>query len=237
MSDLTILEIVQEAIQTTGLSKPSSLIGNGDRTATLALSLLKREVNRLARKTQWQNLQREVSFLSLAQEDQGAIATIMPNMAFIINDTIWNRDLKRPVFGPLSPQLQAQNKAFYQAGPWNQFYIREGHLWFYPKPAADQSIYIQYVSKAVGRSALDVEILNFSLDTDVPYGDDEALILGIRWRFLAKNELSYGQEKDDYDECVNNLIARDSSKGVLSMDGVKYDIMPGIFIPSGSWSL
>jgi len=234
---MNILEIVQESLSATGFVKPTSIIANSDRTASLAFSLLKLEVKALSRKTQFQALQREVLITTIAAENQGAIDTIIPNMDFILNDTMWNRSLNRPVFGPLSPQQTQQNKAFFQSGPWNQYFIREGNLYFYPIPAAGQQVYVQYISKAVGKTVGGVEINYFTEDTDIPFMDEEALILGVRWRFLAKNEVDYTQEKADYDECINNLIARDATKQVLSMDDVKYDIMPGIFVPSGSWTL
>lgn len=237
MSDLNILQIGQEAVSRMGLTKPTALIGSKDQTAIHILSLLKEEVKSLGRKISWQVLQREASLTTVAAQDQGAITTLIPNLGFIINDTIWNRTLKRPVFGPLSPQLQAQNKAFFQSGPWNQFYIREGHLWFYPQPVAGQSVYVQYVSKAVGKSYAGVEINAFTLDTDIPYLDDEALILGVKSRFRAAKGFDNTADIAEYTNCINDLIGRDASKPILSMDGTKYDIMPGIFIPAGSWSL
>lgn len=237
MSDLNILEIVQEASTRLGLSAPTSLIGSGDQTTKQMFSLLNESTKGISRAFSWECLQREASLTTVAAQDQGAISTLVPNLKSIINDTIWNRTLKRPVFGPLSPQLQAQNKAFFQSGPWNQFYIREGHLWFYPQPVAGQSVYVQYISKAVGKAYAGTEINKFTLDTDIPFFDEELLILAIKWRFRRAKRFDSTDEKQDYEGCLNDLIARDGSKPVLSMDGTKYDIMPGIFIPAGSWPL
>jgi hypothetical protein len=80
-------------------------------------------------------------------ETQGALTTIAPGCKFIVNDTIWNRTLRMPVFGPDGAQLWQQQKAMYYAGPWNQYRVRGGNILFVPVPTAGQSCYFEYVSQ------------------------------------------------------------------------------------------
>jgi hypothetical protein len=58
----------------------------------------------------------------------------------------------------------------------------------------------------------------FSSDLDVPFLDDRALIYGIKWRF--KKIKGYGgweNDRNDYVDFVDRLIARDGGAATLSM--------------------
>lgn len=234
----TALQIVQTASTRLGLTSPSYAAGASDLITLQLLALLNEEGQELARRYPWTALQNEGSFTTLAAEDQGAISTIASGLNYIINDTIWNRSLRRPVFGPRTPQEWQQNKAFAINGPWSSYRIKGGHLYMYPTPTAGQSCYFDYITKnwstdttgATGKESLTV-------DTDIVLLDDNLLTLGLVWRFKAAKGLEYAEDYNKYERQVLDAMARDGGKDMLSLTNTKYDIFPGVVVPSGSWNL
>ncbi len=183
----------------------------------------------------WQALTVETSFTTVAQQVQGQLSTICPNLKNIINDTIWNRDLRRPVFGPLAAQRYEQLQAMVMQGPWNQFIIQGNNLIFFPVPQAGQHCWFEYTSQNWCQSASGVAQSRFSADTDVLLLREDVFKLGMEWRWKKAKGLDYAQDFVDYETMLQNAKARDGSKDVINMGDVKYDIYPGILIPSGSW--
>ena len=233
---MTVLSIARSALGRIGLSKPNSIVGSTEKTSSQALELIVEECNDLASK-QWQALQREGTFTTVATESQGDINTIAPNLNYIVNDTLWNRSLRRPVFGPLVPATYQQNKAFFQSGPWSQYRIKDNELLFYPAPAVGNNIYFEYITKALYKDSLGVDKVEITADTDAMALDEELITLGIVWRFKQQKGLDYSEDFSKYTKRLNDLLARDGTKPVLHLDNSGYDVMPGIFVPAGSWSL
>ena len=233
---MTILSIAQAATGRIGLLPPSTLIGNTDATAVQILALLNEEVLEQTTKP-WQVLKAQANWVSLATEAQGSISTLFPNMLSITNDTLWNRSLKRPIFGPLSAQQYAQNKAFYQTGPWSQYYIEQGIMMFYPAPVAGQAIWAEYQTNLVANLFAGGQGSAFVDDRDSCIVDEEMVTLGIIWRFKAAKGLEYAEDVNKYENRRDDLLARDATKPVLNLDGTGFDILPGIFVPAGSWSV
>jgi len=111
------LSIVQAICGRLSLAIPNQAVGNTDTQITTILALCNEEGQELAARHEWTGLQTEATFTTLAVENQGAMETIAPGLGYIINDTIWNRSLRRPVYGPKSAQGWQQNKAFAINGP------------------------------------------------------------------------------------------------------------------------
>lgn len=237
---MTALSLVQSVCARVGIPKPTTAVSSTDTQVQQIVELANEEGRELAKRPTygWTKMMREATFTTVATEIQGSVDTIAPGLSLIINDTIWNRDLRRPIFGPLTPQRWQQLKAMNVTGPWNQFRIIGESLKFIPAPTAGQSCYFEYVSAhwcydpntAVTGSA-------FVQDTDLTYLDEELMILGVIWRWKAAKGLPYAEDFNKYERQVIDAIARDGSKDVLNMAGVRYDLMPGITIPAGNWSL
>lgn len=235
---MSCLSIIQTVCQRIGITSPNSAVGNTDAQIIQILALLNEEGESLAQRTNWQALVAETSFTTVATEIQGTLSTIAPGLKFIINDTIWNRDLRRPVYGPLAAQRWQQLKAMAMQGPFNQFRIRGDDILFIPVPSAGQTCYFEYVSSnwltdstgATGRSA-------FAADSDVPLLDEQLLILGTMWRWKAAKGFDMTVDYQKYDKRVMDAIARDGSKDWLNLADNRFDILPAILVPSGSWNL
>lgn len=233
---MTCLSIIQDVAQRLNIPNPTSAAQSTDPAVLQLVALSTKEGEWITDQYDWQVLTQEATFTTVATEIQGDVSTICPGLKNIINDTMWNRDLRRPVFGPMGPQRWEQLKAMVMQGPWNQFQIRGNKIRFIPAPAVGQSIYFQYTTQYWCESSAGVNQSRFIADTDVLLLREDLFKLGIEWRWKKAKGLDYAQDFVDYETMLQNAKARDGTKDVINMGDVKYDIYPGILVPSGSWA-
>jgi hypothetical protein len=212
--------------------------GSTDDQIKSVLAMCNEEGQELAARYAWTALQAEGTFTTLATEDQGALSTIASGLNYIVNDTIWNRSLRRPVFGPKNQQSWQQQKAFAINGPWSSYRLKAGHLWMYPVPTAGQSCYFEYISKNwCQKSDGSVNYSEWNADTDIPLLDDQLIVLGTIWRWKALKGFEYSEDFNTYERRVTDAMSRDGGKDWLNTSNTKYDIFPGVVVPAGSWNL
>lgn len=231
---MSLLTIVQSAARRIGILKPTAVYTSTDAQILQLLELCNEEGRELAVKP-WQALIKEVSFVTAAAESQGNITTLAPGFNYILNDTIWNRTQRRPVFGPRAPQQWQQMKAQTLSGPFNQFRIRSNLVLFDPIPTAGENCYFEYLSKnwctssdaATARDA-------WAADSDVSLIDEELMTMGLVNRFRQAKGLEYDTEA--YDARLRDLLARDGTKPVLSLSGGSDGLPPGVIVPTGDWT-
>ena len=235
---MTMLSIVQSAQLRLGLNKSSTVAGNIDDTTVQLLALLNQAGEEMAEVYTWQALTKEATFTTVATESQGSVSTVAPGFAYILNQTIWNRSLRRPIFGALNAEEWQLLKASSVQGPFQQYRIRGDELLLIPAPPAGQSCAFEYMTKnwctdstgAVGKSA-------FTADTDVALLDEQMLTLSLVWRFKQAQALDFSTELQMYENRLTNMMARDGGKPVLDMNGRVQVLMPGVMVPQGSWPL
>jgi len=234
---MTCLSIIQDVCQRINLPSPTTAAQSADPAIQQVVALSLKEA-------EWQLVQYdpqacllEGNFTTVATETQVAnITTTYPGMKSILNDTLWNRDLRRPVFGPMTAQRWEQLKAMVMQGPWNQYQIRGNAILFIPVPTAGQSIFFQYKSINWCQSSGGTPQSRFMADTDIGLLDENVFKLGIEWRWKKAKNLEYAQDFADYEDALAIVKARDGTKDVINMGDVRYDIYPGILVPSGSWA-
>jgi hypothetical protein len=232
------LSIVQDVCQQLGIASPVAVFGSQDPQITQLQALLNREGRILASRTNWMALSNTATFITVASPNQGLLTTIAPFMKFIVNDTIFNRTLRRPVFGPLSPQVWQQRLALIFTGPWNQFRVMGPQLQFIPTPTAGQTCAFEYVSKAWAVDATGATPkLNMQLDTDVSMLDEDLLTMGLIWRWKHSKGLDFTAEQQEYEMKVIDAIGRDGSKPILNMGTSSNDFDPFVIAPAGNWTL
>ena len=233
---MSLLTMVQAVCTRRGLPKPNSVVGSSDPQIIQMLAIAQEEGQDLANRYPWQVLQNESTFTTVATESQGAIATLAGNgFKYVMNDIMWNRSLRRPVFGPLLPYQWQQLKAQNITGPWNQFRIRGGNVLFIPAPAAGQTIYFEWLSKywATGTGG---DASGWVADADTSYLDEDIMTLGILWRWDEYKGLDYAEAKNKYELQVADAMARDAGKPVLNMNGGNIGYPAGVFVPLGGWT-
>lgn len=232
------LSIVQTICNRIGINAPTQAVGSADQQIINLVALLNEEGQELAARHEWTALQSEASYTTLAQENQGTVESIAPGLGYIINDTIWNRSLRRPVFGPKTPQGWQQQKAFAINGPWSSFRIKGNSLYMFPVPAAGQSCVFEYSSRnwltdSTGATDYDV----FNNDTDIPKLEWNLLVLGTVWRWKKLKGFEYAEDFAAYERRVMDAMGKEGSRDWLNTANTKYDIFPGVVVPAGSWNV
>lgn len=232
---LSCLQIIQTACRRIGILAPNAAVTSSDQQIIQLVALAEEEGQELETRYQWQGIQTEATFNTVASELQGALSTIAPGFAYIVNDTFWNRTLRRPLYGPTSEQDWQQKKAIQLNGPFNAFRIKGGSIYFYPVPVAGQTCAFEFMSKNwIATSAGGTSEI-WTNDADTPLIDDKIVILGLIWRWKAAKGLDYAEDFAKYERRVMDAMARDAGKPRLNMTGGSYDIQPAILVPRGSW--
>lgn len=237
---LTLLEIIQRVCRRIGIPSPNAVVSSIDLQIVQLLALVNEEGQELATGSSvglshdWQALQLEASFTTVASESQGAISTIAPGFKYIIGGTVWDRTRRLPVYGSTDPQSWQNFQAWGVASPFPQYRVRGGVLLLMPVPAAGDSYYFEYQSR-YWCTASDGETLKseFSSDTDIPLLDDQLIITGLIWRWKSAKGFDYAEDFRKYQMAVTNAIARDVEHPTLDMG--RGSPSTGVVVPIGSW--
>ena len=233
---MTCLTIIQDVAQRVNLPSPTSAAQSADPQVIQLVALANKEGEWQSNKD-WQVLTKETSFVTTAVQLQTTLDVTAPGLKNIINDTIWNRDLRRPVYGPMTAQRYQQVQAAVFAGPWNQFIIQQNQILFFPVPAAGQTCWFQYTTQNWCESAGGTGQARFVMDDDVLLLREDLFKLGVEWRWKKAKGLEYAQEFADYEDFLATAFARDGTKDIINMGSARYDIYPGVLVPSGSWPI
>ena len=75
----------------------------------------------------------------------------------------------------------------------------------------------------------------FANDSDTIVYDEAIFLMGVMWRWKKAKGLDYAEDKDQYERRVIDSMAADGSKDIINMDGLRWEIRPGLIVPSGSW--
>ena len=236
---LTLLQIVQMFSMRTGIASPSFVAGNLDKGVSQLQGLIGEVLEELVQRQTWAGVIREALFNTVAAEDQGAITTIAPSgFRWILNETIFDRTRKLPIFGPVSPSDWQALLALPSSGPFSRYRLVRGRLLINPTPPAAHACAFDYSSNFCVNSAAGQAKDYPTADSDTFLLEDAVILAGLRWKWKYEKGLEYSEDFNRFEEFVNNSASRDGTKPQLSMDeGQTRNITPGIFIPSGNWNV
>lgn len=236
-------ELVQDVCARTGIKRPLVVATSTDTQVTQLLGLLHEGVEELAIETRPLSfLLKEFTFALLAQEDQGTLTTVCGEpVRYILNDVLWNRTLRLPIFGPLSASKWQEYKAYGITGPSSEYRIRGDKLLMIPSPTAGHTLGGEFVRRytVIASGGLAPTKEKFTADTDTSIIPDDLLIASLRWRWKREKSLPYAEDKDRYNGMLDSYVMRDGTKRRLSLNGGNDHsyIRPVIGVPNGSWPL
>lgn len=215
---MTLLTIVQETCRLTGLRVPLEVVASTDTQVQQLFALANEEGEDLARSFEWQALNRQQLFTTVAGEEQtGAVPA---DLDHFIPNTFFNRTTRLTLIGPITPQLWQAIKAQPQL---NRVYLcfreRDGDFLVTPDATAGDEIAYEYVSKYWAASAGGTPQAAFAADTDTTYLSERLIILGLRWRFLASKNLDYAEAYRSYQTQLQQVQARDGGSTQLNLTG------------------
>lgn len=218
----TLIELCQDLTARIGLPRPENIISGEGELPPQYLGLLYETAKDLSRRHDWQVLERQASFTTVSGETQATIPVAWPDLRRVKNRTMINTTKVRR----LTPINATQHAAIRLNNVPNLgFYYRvSGNTLLLPNNAdSGDSISFEYISNywctsadGATRKAIPTS------DADIILLDDEALILGTKWRWKKENSLGYGEDFNDYEKLVQELIGSDVEREAFSL-GAKLD--------------
>lgn len=166
-----------------------------------------------------------------------------PVMDHYINRTWWDRTNRWELLGPDSPQrAEWQISGIIPTGPrrhWRQIGPGLVNYRIWPPPGTtDTPIQLawEYISQSWVLTAGNTYQQFFTADTDMPVLDDQAVILGVKWRFWQIKQFDYAPMQMEYNDYVERMKARDGGAKTLMLHKLPYPYLigPGN-IADGNW--
>lgn len=206
----TLLALIQAACAEIGIPSPSFVVNNADLQVGQLLALANREGReQVAAEGGWSQLRAEQDITLVNGQAAYAFPT---DFQSYIPSTIWDRDMRWPVAGPLNAQeWQYIKSGLITGAPWQRFRVMMGQIYFDPTPStttAGQTVAIEYQSKNFCQSASGTKQPAWVADTDTFLLPDDVMVLGVKWRYLAAKRLDYSEEKKAWADCCDRELAR-----------------------------
>lgn len=231
---MTALTIVTNVCERIALNPPAGVFSSTDPQIVQIRGLMNQEGKDLAR-FGWQAMITEGNFNTVA--GSVLLQTAVPaDFGWIINDSMWDRSLDRPVSGPLTPQEWERE----QAGPTFTsvefaYRIWQNNIYMTPAPGSGHTIYYEYVSTYWCESAGGAGKVQMTADDDVSLIDEELVTQGTLWRFLRAKGVDFTVEYEEYKARKAWLMGQDGGKPSLNMaiPQPRRVVLPNV--PEGNW--
>lgn len=229
---MSLLSACQDAAARVGLPAPSAIVtATSDPNARNLLALATQEALELSERHNWTALLREHTWTSTAAETQAS--GLPTDFARFIDETFWNRSVRRPVFGPLTEAEWQALKAQGTLALPDRFRLRGGSMLIAPVPTAGWTYAYEYVTTDRWGASKATP----TADTDVCALPEALLADGLVWRFKQAKGFDYAEDFQTYQRNVANAVHRDGGKRRLQFGRERMSGPRGVSVPDGSWSL
>jgi len=141
-----------------------------------------------------------------------------------IDNTLWNRSTYKTVRGPLNARSWQIAASGLQADPsiWSRIRLKPvsgaNQLYISPTPSAVETVVFEYVSDKWAKSSGGTLQTEFAADADTALFDEYLMELDVTWRIKRTMGLSYGDEKFEFVDRLNQAIAADLATPTLSLN-------------------
>ena len=233
---MSLLTVIQEVTRRIGsINVPSAIVSSTDTQIIQLLAIANEEGEVLSERHRWKALVNEATLATVATESQGSITTIASGYKWLMDQTMFNRTLKRRIM-PVSDTEWQSIKANGITGPFTRFRLRGSSLLFTPIPTAGQTVTFEYVSKNWCQSSTGTGQVQWTNDTDTGVLDEQLMVSGIIWRWKQSKGLDYADDFNKYETRVANAMARDTPVRSLNMNarnGQRF--ISSTNVAEGSW--
>lgn len=216
-----VLALARDAADELSLARPADITDTDDNTSQKLFRHMTRTCRQLAAEYDWTRLRREKLITATATEEQ--TNAIPADFLRFVPETLWNRNARTRLCGPINPDDWQARKAVLSASPYSTFIMRGTSFLMTPAPTAGHIIAYEYITKNIASAAGDTEVAAFVSDDDAPFFDDELVILGTVWRYRKAEGLDYSEEFREYQMRRANMIKMDGGTRRLDMGGDKID--------------
>ena len=230
---MTALTLIGKACARLGVTVPGAVFSSTDTQVIQLRNLMNQEGQELGTRHPWTALTTEKTFTTVATSIQ--TSAIPSDMAWYINDTMWNRTTDQKVRGPLTSQEWQQEQAISTAVIYPSFRFRGGDLLMLPTPTAGQTVAYEYISLNWAETSGGSGLSAMTADTDVGILDEGLITLGVICRFLQAKGLDYAEAFRTYQMEVNKAVARDGGSKTYLIGGGYTPYYYGN-IPDGGWN-
>lgn len=232
---MTLLTTVQRATDLIGIPRPSIVVNSLDQSVRQLYRFANEALEDLMQAFDWKAITKQQTFTTTAAAIQtGAIPS---DWNRFIDGSMFNRDQRRRVLGPITEQQWQLIQANSAASPiYQAFMLRGTDYLMTPTPAAGETVAYSYVSDL---TVLDVDGTTYkseyTADNDTALLDERLISYSLRWRFQQAKGLDYAESMETYERERQKLAARDKGMPTLSAGGEFYYLPNWPNIPDGSW--
>lgn len=137
----------------------------------------------------------------------------------MIPQTQWDRGFRWQLLGPMSPQeWQVLKSGISPTGPRRRYRLIDGSFVVDPVPYDTNTLVFEYYSTNWVQSQAGAAQRAWLADTDFFMLDDDALVLGMIWRFRRAKGLDYDEEKDMWERRIELVKARQAAARTLPLN-------------------
>jgi hypothetical protein len=238
MATQTLIQIVQSFAAERGLPVPSAALSSSDRQIVQIVGLLQAFNRDLITRKAFQANSVEALWTMLAAENQGSIDTIAPSgFEGILLETVYDRTLRLPLAGGVSPSEWQTRKALNFTGPLYRFRLRNGNLLMNPAPTAGHILAFEYFSSWFVKDAGGTLKKFWTADTDYSIMGDDLPLAYLSWAWPAAKGFEYAEAFTAYERMIASKLNRDNAPEVARLDGTSDRMQPGVVVSPGSWPL
>lgn len=216
----TLLSLVNNCLPEIGFPQVSSVVGNTNQTARLALALANREGRSLAKKN-WRVLIKRNVITTVSSAESYSLPSDFDRF---IHQTEWNASSQDRLFGPVSDDYwQADLSGLTIVSIEDRFQLRAdgntSRIWIRPMPTGSEELSFFYATNSWCRSHGGQRQSAFAADNDVLLLDDFVFELGLKWRMLQAQKRDYQVELAEYTQAKNKAFAEDGGMQTVSILG------------------
>jgi hypothetical protein len=212
---MTLVTIAQDILrETKNATIPTTIINNNQDSAKQVLEALNIAIINVARSYDWQQLQKEYTFSSVASTEGYALPSDFDR---IIDNTFWNTTNNRKVLGPTSPKdWRSLNDSTVSSATINDYFrVRASETLIFPTPTGVENFVYEYISNEIVDSSGGTGQTGWKADNDVPNVDEYLVRLDATWRLLSMQGKPYAEKQREFDLALAERVSKNSGNKTI----------------------